>query len=197
MSFNLENTILDILSANESIRKNADITITNYFNSMQINDLSNFYIILKTSQNINVKIYISIYIKNFIEQKINVDNREQFIEYLNTYKYNILDIILNSNLENKTINLLILSLCKGLSFFQVDIHNYNKIIYELSSYILQFYINQKNTEKKDGKLITKALFICSKFIKYIDKEIKNLKLENVYNIDKCENNIKFPILLKG
>ena len=179
MSFNLESTIQDFLSPNESSRRKADVTITNYFNSMQINDLSNFYAILKTSQNNNVKIYVSIFIKNFIEQKINIENRSQFIEYLNKYKYDILNIIINSSLENKTINLLILSLCKGLSFFQIDIQDYYKTIYELSSYILQFYVNQKNAENRDINSIIKSLFICSKFIKYIDKDIKNLKLENI------------------
>ena len=188
MSFNLESTIQDFLSPNESSRRKADAAITNYFNSMQINDLSNFYSILKTSQNNNVKIYVSIFIKNFIEQKINVENRSQFIEYLNKYKYDILNIIINSSLENKTINLLILSLCKGLSFFQIDIQGYYKTIYELSSYILQFYVNQKSAENRDINSIIKSLFICSKFIKYIDKDIKNLKLENIYDIDKYENN---------
>ena len=188
MSQNLENTILDSLSPNTQTRKKAEETITNYFNSMQINDLSIFYSILKTSTDNNVKIFVSIFIKNFIEQKINAENREKFIEYLNQYKYDILNIILNSNLENKTNNLLILSFCKGFSFFQIDMNNYFKIIYELSSYILKFYINQRNTEPKDVNIITKTLFICSKFIKYIDKDINNIKYENIYKIDKLENN---------
>ena len=188
MSQNLENTILDSLSPNTQTRKKAEETITNYFNSMQINDLSIFYSILKTSTDNNVKIFVSIFIKNFIEQKINAENREKFIEYLNQYKYDILNIILNSNLENKTNNLLILSFCKGFCFFQIDMNNYFKIIYELSSYILKFYINQRNTEPKDVNIITKTLFICSKFIKYIDKDINNIKYENIYKIDKLENN---------
>ena len=176
---NLETNILEFLSSDQATRKNAEETITNYFNSMGINDLSNLYSILKSSTNNNVKIYISIFIKNFIDQKINSENMEQFIGYLNSYKYDILNIILNSNLENKTINLLILSLCKGLSFFQININNYYKIIYELSSYILQFYINQKKAENKDVNSISKSLFICSKFMKYIDKDMKNIKLENI------------------
>ena len=188
MSLNLENIILEFLSPNDSIRKQADKTITNYFNTMQISDLSNFYSILKTSTNNNVKIYISIFIKNFIEQKINSSNRDEFIEYLNKYKFDILNIILNSNLENKTINLLILSLCKGLTFFQIDIKIYYQTIYELSSYILQFYINQRNSQNKDANLISKSLFICSKFIKYIDKDVEKIKYENIYNMDKLENN---------
>lgn len=184
---NLETTILEFLSPDPATRKKADETITNYFNSMGINDLSNLYSLLKSSTNNNVKIYISIFIKNFIEQKINSENREQFIGYLNSYKYDILNIILNSNLENKTINLLILSLCKGLSFFQINKNDYYKIIYELSSYILQFYINQKKSENKDVKIISKSLFICSKFMKYIDKDIKDIKLENIFELDKYES----------
>ena len=187
MSLNLENIILEFLSPNDSIRKQADKTITNYFNTMQISDLSNFYSILKASTNNNVKIYISIFIKNFIEQKINSSNRDEFIEYLNKYKFDILNIILNSNLENKTINLLILSLCKGLTFFQIDIKIYYQAIYELSSYILQFYINQRNSQNKDAYLISKSLFICSKFIKYIDKDIEKIKYDNIYNLDKLAN----------
>ena len=185
---NLETTILEFLSPDQATRKNADEIITNYFNSMGINDLSNLYSILKSSTNNNVKIYISIFIKNFIDQKINSENMEQFIGYLNSYKYDILNIILNTNLENKTINLLILSLCKGLSFFQININNYYKIIYELSSYILQFYINQKKAENKDVNSISKSLFICSKFMKYIDKDLKNTKLENIFELDRYENN---------
>ena len=188
MSMNLETTILEFLSPDQAARRNADETITNYFNSMGINDLSNLYSILKSSTNNNVKIYISIFIKNFIDQKINSENMDQFIGYLNSYKYDILNIILNSNLENKTINLLILSLCKGLSFFQININNYYKIIYELSTYILQFYINQKKIENKDVNSISKSLFICSKFMKYIDKDIKNIKLENIFELDRLESN---------
>ena len=187
MSLNLENIILDFFSSNDYKRKNADSKITNFFNSMKINDLSNCFSILKTSSNNNVKLYISIIIKNFIEQKINLENRDLFIQYLNQYKYEILNIILYSSLENKTINLLLLSFCKGLSFFQIDIENYNKIIYELSFYILQYYINKRNEGNKDGNSLSKSLFICSKFIKYIDKEISQIKYENIYNIDKFEN----------
>ena len=165
MSLNIESLILDILSPNELSRKNADAIMTSFFNSMSISSLSNFYSILRTSQDNNVKIYISIYIKNYIEQKITSENRDEFIQYLTTYKYDILNIILNSNLENKTINLLILSLCKGLSFFQIDMKNYNKTVYELCSYIFQFYVEQKNNSNSN---IAKILFTCSKFIKYIN-----------------------------
>ena len=163
MSLNIESLILDILSPNELSRKNADSLITSYFNSMNISSLSNFYSILRTSQDNNVKIYISIYIKNFIDQKITSENRDEFINYINTYKYDILNIILNANLENKTINLLIISLCKGLSFLQIDMKNYNKTVYELCSYIFQFYVEQK---KNNNGNIAKILFICSKKSNY-------------------------------
>ena len=185
MITNIESVIHDFLSPNESIRKNAESIMISFFNSMNISELSNFYSILKTSQNDNVKVYISIFIKNYIDQKITAENRDEFIQYLNTYKYNILDIILNSNLENKTINLLIISLCKGLSFFQIDMKNYNKVIYELCSYIFQFYVQQKNNSINCN--ISKGLFICTKFIKYIDKEYKNIEYENTYNLDKLYN----------
>ena len=187
MLANIEKTILELLSHNEPIRKRADETISNYFNSMQINDLSNFYSILEISSNNNVKMYISIFIKNFIEQKINSENREEFIKYIGKYKYDILKIILNSALENKTINLLILSLCKGLTFLQIDMKIYNQTVLELSSYILQFYINQRNAQNKNVTFLSKSLFICSKFIKYIDKEINNIKYANIYKLDKLNN----------
>ena len=58
MSSNLESIILDFLSQNEVARKKADSLMTSFFNSMNISDLSNFYSILKTSQDNNVKIYI-------------------------------------------------------------------------------------------------------------------------------------------
>ena len=186
MTTNIETIILDFLSPNESIRKNAESIMTSFFNSMNISELSNFYSILKTSQNADVKVYISIFIKNYIDQKITSENRDEFIQYLNTYKYNILDIIINTNLENKTINLLIISLCKGLSFFQIDMKNYNKVVYELCSYIFQFYMKEKNNNINCN--ISKSLFICSKFIKYIDKEYKNIEYENIYNLDKLYNN---------
>ena len=143
MSLNIESIILNFLSPNELTRKNAESIITSYFNAMNIPELSNFYSILKTSQSNEVKIYISIYIKNYLEQKITAENRDELINYLNTYKYDILNIIINSNLEKKTINLLIISLCKGLCFFQIDIKNYYKVVYEISSYIFQFYVLQK------------------------------------------------------
>ena len=189
MSSNLESIILDFLSQNEVARKKADSLMTSFFNSMNISDLSNFYSILKTSQDNNVKIYISIFIKNYIEQKITSENRDEFIQYINTYKYEILNIILNANLEKKTINLLIISLCKGLSFFQVDMKSYNKIVYELCSYIFQYYKQQKKSNNENIN-ITRTLFICSKFIKYIDKDIKNIHYENIYIYDKYYNNIK-------
>ena len=192
MSLNIETIILDFLSSNESIRKNADSLITSYFNSMSVSDLSNFYSLLKTSQNNNVQIYAAIYIKNYIEQKITSENRDEFIQYINTFKYDILNIILNGNLEKKTINLLLLSLCKGLSFFQIDMKNYYKVIYELGTYIFQFYSEQKNN--KNGNIdITKTLFACYKFIKYIDKDMKNIQYENLYNLDKFNTNDEFNL----
>ena len=192
MSLNIETIILDFLSPNESIRKNADSLITSYFNSMNISDLSNFYSLLKTSQNNNVQIYASIYIKNYIEQKITSENRDEFIQYINTFKYDILNIILNGNLEKKTINLLLISLCKGLSFFQIDMKNYYKVVYELGSYIFQFYSEQKNNNNGNVD-ITKTLFSCYKFIKYIDKDMKNIQYENLYNLDKFNNNDEFNL----
>ena len=192
MSLNIETIILDFLSPNESIRKNADSLITSYFNSMSVSDLSNFYSLLKTSQNNNVQIYASIYIKNYIEQKITSENRDEFIQYINTFKYDILNIILNGNLEKKTINLLLISLCKGLSFFQIDMKNYYKVVYELGSYIFQFYSEQKNNNNGNVD-ITKTLFACYKFIKYIDKDMKNIQYENLYNLDKFNTNDEFNL----
>ena len=192
MSLNIETIILDFLSPNESIRKNADSLITSYFNSMSVSDLSNFYSLLKTSQNNNVQIYASIYIKNYIEQKITSENRDEFIQYINTFKYDILNIILNGNLEKKTINLLLISLCKGLSFFQIDMKNYYKVVYELGSYIFQFYSEQKNNNNGNVD-ITKTLFSCYKFIKYIDKDMKNIQYENLYNLDKFNTNDEFNL----
>ena len=188
MSLNIESIILNFLSPNELARKNAESIITSYFNSMNIPELSNFYSILKTSQSNEVKIYISIFIKNYFEQKITAENRDELINYLNTYKYDILNIIINSNLEKKTINLLIISLCKGLSFFQIDIKNYYKVVYELSSYIFQFYVLQKNNNGNNN--ISKALFICYKFMKYIDKDIKDIKYENLYDLERAINSDK-------
>ena len=189
MSFNIESIIEDFLSPNESLRKKADSLITSYFNSMNISDLSNFYSILKTSQSDIVKLYISIYIKNYIEQKITSENRDEFIQYLNTFKYDILNIILNTNLEKKTINLLIISLCKGLSFFQIDIKIYNKVIYELCSYIFQFYTEQKNNNgENNNNDISRTLFICYKFMKNIDKDMKNFQDENLFNLDNINDN---------
>ena len=192
MSINIETIILDFLSPNESIRKNADSLITSYFNTMNISDLSNFYSLLKTSQNNNVQIYASIYIKNYIEQKITSENRDEFIQYINTFKYDILNIILNGHLEKKTINLLLISICKGLSFFQIDMKNYYKVVYELGSYIFQFYSEQKNNN--NGNIgLTKTLFTCYKFIKYIDKDMKNIQYENLYNLDKFNTNDEFNL----
>ena len=189
MSLNIESIILDFLSPIEPIRKKSESLLTSYFNSMHITDISKFYSILKTSQNDNVKLYTSIFIKNFIEQKITSENRNELIEYINTYKYDIFNIILNSNLEKKTINLLILSLCEGLSYFQIDMINYNKTVYELCSYIFQFYNQQKNNNfLNDNISISKTLFVCSKFIKYIDKDMNKIMYENVYNLDKDDNN---------
>ena len=189
MSFNIESIIEDFLSQNESLRKKADSLITSYFNSMNISDLSNFYSILKTSQSDIVKLYISIYIKNYIEQKITSENRDEFIQYLNNFKYDILNIILNTNLEKKTINLLIISLCKGLSFFQIDIKIYNKVIYELCSYIFQFYTEQKNNNgENNNNDISRTLFICYKFMKNIDKDMKNFQDENLFNLDNINDN---------
>jgi hypothetical protein len=188
MSLNLETIILDFLSPNEIIRQKADTLITSYFNSMNISDLSNFYSILKTSKNNNVKMLLSIYIKNFIEQKITSENRDELIQYINAYKYEIINIILNSELEKKTVNILVLSLCKGLSFFQIDMKNYNKTVYELCSYIFHFYNQQKKNNYIFDDSISKTLFVCSKFIKYIDKDMKNIKYENIYDLDKINNN---------
>ena len=189
MSLNIESIILDFLSPIEPIRKKSESLLTSYFNSMLITELSKFYSILRTSQNDNVKLYTSIFIKNFIEQKITSENRNELIEYINTYKYDIFNIILNSNLEKKTINLLILSLCEGLSYFQIDMINYNKTVYELCSYIFQFYNQQKNNNfLNDNISISKTLFVCSKFIKYIDKDMNKIMYENVYNLDKDDNN---------
>ena len=67
--------------------------------------------------------------------------------------------------------------------------NYNKTVYELCSYIFQFYNQQKNNNfLNDNISISKTLFVCSKFIKYIDKDMNKIMYENVYNLDKDDNN---------
>lgn len=175
MSLSLEQTIKNFLSPNEQSRKYFENLLNTYFNSMQISDLSTLYSGLKLSTDNNIRIYLSILIKNFIEQKITSENKDTLISYISDQKFNILDIIFIPDLEQKTVNLLLLSFCKALSFFEVDISNYYNIIYELFTAILQVYSNQKNSQNISN--IFRALYICYKFIKYIEKNIIEKKLE--------------------
>ena len=89
---------------------------------------------------------------------------------------------------------MILSLCKGLSFFKFNINNYYNIIYELLSYILKIYINQKNNENKDFKCIYKSLYIYNKFMKYIDKEIKSINLKDNKDYESININNRFELI---
>ena len=55
--------------------------------------------------------------------------------------------------------------------------------------LFKYYKQQKKSNNENIN-ITRTLFICSKFIKYIDKDIKNIHYENIYIYDKYYNNIK-------
>ena len=177
MSLNLENLIKNILSPINEIRKSSEQELNNYFENMTISDLDflfNQLIILKDE---NIKIYISILIKKFIEEKISKNNEELFINYFSKNKMNIINLLLSNNISNKIINMLIISLCKSLSYFK----NYENLfidnIYEIFSFFSQYYLSKKQSQ--NIKEIIQILYICKKFIKFMKTATVNQKVENL------------------
>ena len=70
MSAHLENIIKNILSPINEIRKSAEQELNNFYENMNISDLDNLFNQIIIVKDENIKLYISILIKKFIEEKI-------------------------------------------------------------------------------------------------------------------------------
>ena len=186
MSSNLENLIKNILSPNNELRKSAEQQLNTFYENMTILDLDNLFKQIVISQEENTKMYICILIKKFIEEKINQNNKQLFLDYFSKNKNNIINIVLSNNFSIKLTNMLILSICNGLSYFKNDenINLYIDNIYEIFSTFYQYYLLKKQTQ--DIKAINQCLQICKKFLKFMKNVVVNQKLEtlikNFYSI---------------
>ena len=182
-TFDLSATIQNLLSPNNSIRTSAQNQINSFYEKMSIQDLNSLFDILPQIQDQNNKMYICILIKNYIEQKITQNNKNDFIQFL-TKKINFISSILLEKENNlKIINMILLSLCKGLSYFDQNDFFFN-IITDIFSYFLKFYEMKKNSQ--DIKSTIQCLHISYKFLKFIqklnvNKNIDNL-ISNFYNV---------------
>ena len=67
MSSNLDNLIKNILSPNNDIRKSAEQQLNAFYENMTIIDLDDLFKQVIISQEENIKMYICILIKKFIE----------------------------------------------------------------------------------------------------------------------------------
>ena len=179
MSSNLDNLIKNILSPNNDIRKSAEQQLNAFYENMTILDLDNLFKQVIISQEENIKMYICILIKKFIESKINQSNKQLFFDYFSKNKNNIINLILSNNLSIKLSNMLFLSFCNGLSYFlnEESISLYIDNINEIFSNFSQYYLVKK--QNQDIKAIIQCLFICKKFLKFIKTVAVNEKLEEL------------------
>ena len=179
MSSNLDNLIKNILSPNNDIRKSAEQQLNAFYENMTIIDLDNLFKQVIISQEENIKMYICILIKKFIESKINQSNKQLFLDYFSKNKNNIINLILSNNLSIKLSNILFLSFCSGLSYFlnEESISLYIDNINEIFSNFSQYYLVKK--QNQDIKAIIQCLFICKKFLKFIKTIAVNEKLEEL------------------
>jgi len=177
MNSNLEQLIKDSLSPKNEIRKSAEDQLNSFLDNMTISNLDNLFKQLIISQNENIKMYIIILIKKFIEEKINENNKKLFMDYFSKNKNNILNLLISNNQSIKIINMLIISLCSGLSYFKEQEDLYTNNIYDIFSYFSQYYISKKQTQDIKGTIL--CLFICKKFIKFMKKVTVTQKLETL------------------
>ena len=70
MNSNLEQLIKDILSPKNEIRKSAEQQLNSFLNNMNVTNLDDLFKQLIISQNEDIKMYIIILIKKFIEKKL-------------------------------------------------------------------------------------------------------------------------------
>ena len=188
---NLENLIKNILSPINEIRKASEQQLNCFYENMSISDLDNLLkqLNINISQDDNVKMYICILIKKYIEEKIiaNQKDKEIFIEYFIKNKNNIINLILSNNLSIKLINMLIISLCDSLSLLQNKDNNDENIyldnIYEIFTIFSKYYINKKQTQ--DIKATMQCLYICKKFLKFMKSVTVNQKLEKIIKDFYC------------
>ena len=186
MSLNFEKLIKNILSPINEIRKASEKEMNTFYENMTISDLDNLLkeLILYTDE--NIRLYICLLIKKFIEEKITQNNQELFTDYFIKNKNNIMNLILSNNLSIKIINIMITILGAGLR----DLKNNNNEniyidnIYDIFSYFSQYYLAKKQTQ--DIKATLLCLYICKKIIKFMKNETVNKKLEtlikNFYSI---------------
>ena len=177
MSFGLEILIKDILSPINDIRKSAEIKFNQFYENMTIKDIDNLLNEFIKSKNENVKLFICITIKKFINEKINENNNEAFIQYFSENKINYINILLYNEVSSKLIKNFLTCLFDALELFKLKENLYIDNICDIFLYFSQYYSSKKNAN--DIKEVMKCLFIFEKFIKFIQKVTVNQKLDNL------------------
>ena len=176
MSSELDILIKDILSPINSIRKTAEQKFNFFYENMTIKDFDSLLNELTKSSEDNIKIFICVIIKKFISEKISQNNQEIFIEYFSTNKIKFINILLTANTSTKLIKNLLDCLLDSLYILKSNENIYIDNIYDIFSIFAQYYINKKQANEITN--IFQCLFICKKFIKFMQKVTVNKKLED-------------------
>ena len=182
---NFENLIKNILSPINDIRRSSEQQLNIFYENMSVSDLDNLLKQLNITQDDNIKMYICILIKKYIEEKIsnNIKDKEIFIAYFIKSKNDIISLILSNNLSIKLINMLLISLISSLSLLKNNENVYIDNIYEIFTYFSKYYINKKQTQ--DIKATMQCLYICKKFLKFMKSLTVNQKLEKIIKDFYC------------
>ncbi len=110
MSTNLEVLINDLLSPINEVRKSAESKFDAIFQKMTINDLDGLLNQLVQTKKENIKIYICVIIKKFIDEKLNISNVDSFFEYFLNNKKKFINILLIPESSKQLIKTLLVCL---------------------------------------------------------------------------------------
>ena len=176
MSSDLVILIKDLLSPNNNIRKSAETKLNNIFENMTLQDLNGLLNQLIQVKEENIKLYILMIIKKFINEKIDENNYEIFIQFLSNNKINFINLLLSKETSVKLIkNLLDCLFCKIKILKSKD--SYINYTYDTFTYLIQYYLNKKQANEINE--IIRCLLVCGKYLKYIKEVTVNKKLEDL------------------
>ena len=182
MENNFQSLLQGYLSPDYSIRSTAENQLNALLQKGNPYDLDMIYDALEKATDSQVKLFISLLIKKVFESCLASPNKAQYLEYINLRKGKIVNIVLNINCDLKTLNILIISLCKMIEL-QINSQNAmtinENIFVSIFLYILEFYNFNKSQPNNYAKTF-QALFILFKTMKNLSSITDNIDYDQLF-----------------
>ena len=182
MENNFQLIFQDYLSPDNNIRVQAENKINEIISKDDPNNLDILYYNLSNNNTNNqIKLFIALLLKKIFD-KIQDKNLNNYRNYIRNKKNYIINVILNSNNDIKTTNILVLSLSKAIEIFKTNDYQteHIQIFIEVLSLIFKFYNENKIINNNYSKAFL-SLFVIFKFLKYIQLNLSELT-ESFYQL---------------